>query len=266
MNPEDREPRGRTPSAKRWGQVSINEMMSSYSDKERISVASSEMEKFLQGSGIEDATIKGACSDPLVFGLFTLSRLFEMDVHAEIGNWLADEEWQRVEKWKNLCNRWHKRWEKPRLPEPNQGNFMAVWRLACMVEGWRLLDEFYLRGPQENRHLIPSADEISTAALAWLSDRGVVRRSLDSIRNKDKREFEKIALGWIPQSGLKKPPGPLFSDGQEPTAFMRENEDGVLESTLTDEELEELARRMDEYESTHSNTTETELDALRGLD
>lgn len=255
MSAENKEPRGRIPAGKRWGPVNIDEMHRSYSDTERVSVAVAEMESFLQGSGIEGATTKEACSDPLVIGLFTVSRLFGIDVHAELGKWLAAEDWQRVEKWKNLCNQWHDRWKKPRLPEPNQGNFMAVWRLACMVEGWRLLDEYYLRGPLEDLHLIPSVDEIAAAALDWLAARGVARKSTENIRNKDKREFEKIALGWIPTSGLKKPPASLFPDGEDP-AIMIHGPQGTVE---------ELEKRMAEYDAERGDAAEQELNALRGL-
>jgi hypothetical protein len=231
--------------------IQVDEVMKCYSDSYRMEVSCLEMMNFLHGSGAQKGGLKAACQNLEVFIPFVVSRLYGEDVSAVVGRWLLNEKWEEVNTWRMLCERWNFRWEKPRK-KTGAGNMAAVWRLGCMVEGWRLLDEYYVERP--GGYLYPPAGVIREAGLEWIQKRGVSQHPSESILKKYRDRFEEISLGWIPRNPIMR--------GNEITAL------DVPEVTLelSQAAMDDLARKIDDYESEHGYSAQVELEYLAGLD
>ena len=223
------------------------------------------MEIFLHGSGRKNASLQRACSNLAVFIPFVLSRLLGEDVQWKLGEWLHSKDWQQVDCWKLLCERWDFRWEKPRKGEGNQGNYTSIWRLALMVETWRLLDEHYLRGWHGDLGIYPSVSEISDAAKVWIERENVSLTQSENILSKINLRFSEIASDWIPRMGLKKPPGDCCPEEW----WRRIKEAKPVEGCrkpFTGKGWEEIARNMVANEDSYDDVAAKELEYLRGLD
>lgn len=188
--------------------VAFSEVAGSYANDSRFEVAIQEVRRFLHSTGKKGIVLSNDVADLDVFAPFVLSMLWQIPVHAVVGEWIVNEDWAKVERWKRLCDVWNKRWNDLHKVAWAVGSFTSGWRLACMVAAWRLLDDYYLKGDG-----LPSVEEVSGAAVVWLKQWGVPSREMGPIERHTKREFEKISLEWLNRSGLKKTLPPLFPEG-----------------------------------------------------
>jgi hypothetical protein len=205
-----KETRGRPTKEDENHFVKISEMATSYDTDSRLGIAIEEVTRFLHSTARKGKILSDDVSDMDVFGPFVLSMLWQIPVHDIVGGWLVNEAWDKVDRWKRLCDRWRERWGALSQTGNSPGRFISGWRMASMVMAWKLLDEYQLESAG-----MPSVEEISGAAVCWLNERGIPARAmaLAAAENKTKREFEKVALEWLPRSGLKKAAPPLFPEG-----------------------------------------------------
>lgn len=191
--------------------VRVSSCFSAMSAEHRIEVALAEVRRFMESRGPKGnkAELLEDMDDLAVFLPFVLWHLWRVPVHDIAGTWLVDRDYGRSKRWVRLCEVWDKRWLRLETGGV-AANFLSVWRMACMAEGWRLLDLHYLAGGG-----LPSIGEICGAAVLWIEERGGPVRDMASIKNKTRREFEKISIGWLVNAAPWNAATSLFPDGFE---------------------------------------------------
>jgi hypothetical protein len=260
MSEEKKETRSRPRKGSRSEGVGVDEMLRCYSDSFRMWVLCEEMKRFLHSRGKKSVELGEACSDTEVLCPFVASRLFQRDTSVITRQWLEAEDWDKLKRWIKLCEVWDARWAGHRAGDEKE-SATAAWRLGCVMEAWRLLDEYWIERPEG--YLIPPAGVITQAGLEWVREMGACLLPTDNVMKNYARELERMGLEWMRRSPLMRGEElePLM-EGKE----LAEGEELRITLKMTRAEMDDLERRIRDYDAENDDTAERELDYLRNLD